>query len=96
MSERTDARTPAELVTPGEVARMAGVQYGAVSNWRVRHADFPPAWYERGRSVLFVRDEVETWLAGRAADDATRADRLREQAAALIARAEELSPRRED
>lgn len=95
MSVRTDARAPAELVTPGEIARMAGVQYGAVSNWRVRHADFPIPWYERGRSVLFVRDEIDEWLAARAADDATRAERLREQAAALMAKADELAPREE-
>lgn len=73
---RTDARTPGELVTSGEIARLLGVNPSAVSNWRKRAVDFPAPWIEINAAApyahaLFVRAEVEVWAADR---DTARAE----------------------
>ena len=50
------------LVGPTGIAAMAGVQPGAVSNWRRRDSSFPaPVGGNVGRP-LFLYDEVEHWL----------------------------------
>src|SRR5262245_6767338 len=46
------------VVSAAEVARLAGVERAAVSNWRRRHADFP----EPVGAGKFLRSEVEGWL----------------------------------
>ncbi len=65
---RTDARTPDELISSGEIARLFGVNPSAVSNWRTRHPGFPDPWLEIGTLVLYVTEEVEQWQAERAAE----------------------------
>jgi hypothetical protein len=47
-----------------EIARMAGVARGTVSDWRRSHADFPAPAGRTGRGPVFSRAEVEAWLAG--------------------------------
>ncbi|WP_329209481.1 N-6 DNA methylase [Streptomyces sp. NBC_01708] len=53
------------LVTGAEIARLAGVTRAAVSNWRRRYEDFPPAVGGSASSPLFVWDAVQKWLDGR-------------------------------
>jgi len=52
------------VLTAEEIARVAGVTRGTVSQWRHRHADFPAPVSGMGRGPVFSRAEVETWLAG--------------------------------
>lgn len=54
-----DGRT---LLTPGEIARIAGVGPSAVSNWRKRSEDFPQPVARTGHVELFDLTEVLTWL----------------------------------
>ncbi|MEY7972943.1 N-6 DNA methylase [Saccharomonospora xinjiangensis] len=53
------------LVTAAEIARMASVGRGAVSNWRRRHTDFPAPVAGPGGTPVFRLDEVEQWLRER-------------------------------
>jgi hypothetical protein len=53
---------PAE-VTAAQVARMAGVARGAVSNWRRRHPDFPEPVGGTPARPTFSLPEVEAWLS---------------------------------
>ncbi|MFC9670033.1 N-6 DNA methylase [Streptomyces sp. NPDC056949] len=53
------------LVTGAEIARLAGVTRAAVSNWRRRYEDFPPAVGGSASSPLFVWGAVQEWLDGR-------------------------------
>ena len=55
------------LVTAADIARLAGVTRGTVSNWRRRHQDFPGACCGTGASPVYDRAEVEAWLAARGA-----------------------------
>lgn len=50
------------LVSGAEIARLAGVERAAVSNWRRRHRDFPASVGGSSRKPLFSLAEVETWL----------------------------------
>lgn len=55
-----------ESITASQIARLAGVSRSAVSNWRRRHADFPPPISEGpGAAPLFDRAQVEDWLRAR-------------------------------
>ena len=56
---------PPALVTGAEVARLAGVTRAAVSNWRRRYEDFPPAVGGSASSPLFHWAAVQEWLARR-------------------------------
>ncbi len=56
---------PPALVTGAEVARLAGVTRAAVSNWRRRYEDFPPAIGGSASSPLFHWAAVQDWLARR-------------------------------
>ncbi|MFI5436751.1 N-6 DNA methylase [Rhodococcus baikonurensis] len=53
------------LVAPSDIAEMASVSRGAVSNWRKRNADFPEAVSGTAAKPLFARNAVLTWLASR-------------------------------
>ncbi|MDI3420122.1 N-6 DNA methylase [Streptomyces luteolus] len=55
----------AALVTGAEIARLAGVTRAAVSNWRRRYGDFPPAQGGSASSPLFAWPEVRDWLERR-------------------------------
>jgi hypothetical protein len=50
------------LVAPSDIADMAGVSRGAVSNWRKRADDFPQPVGGTATKPLFDRGAVETWL----------------------------------
>ena len=50
------------LVTPAEVARLAGVGRAAVSNWRRRYPDFPQPVEGSAASPKFVLADVDRWL----------------------------------
>ena len=52
------------VLTADEIARVAGVARGTVSEWRRRHAGFPAPVSGTGRGPVFNRAEVEAWLAG--------------------------------
>lgn len=50
-------------VTSADIARIAGVQPTAVSNWRRRHDDFPQPVGGTDRSPRFDLGQVEEWLS---------------------------------
>lgn len=50
------------LLSPSDIADLAGVTRAAVSNWRTRHQDFPPAREGSDANPLFDREEVVQWL----------------------------------
>ena len=50
-----------------EIARRAGVTPAAVTNWRIRHDDFPQPAKEIGKTKLFSARQVNAWLASREA-----------------------------
>ena len=50
------------LLSPAEIARMAGVTRAAVSNWRRRYPDFPEPASGTATSPLFGLAEVRRWL----------------------------------
>jgi N-6 DNA Methylase len=50
------------LVSPADIARLAGVTRAAVSNWRRRHADFPEPSSGTASAPLFSLAEVRSWL----------------------------------
>ena len=56
------------LVSPSDIADIAGVSRGAVSNWRKRADDFPQALAGSAAKPLFSREQVTSWLAGRGHD----------------------------
>jgi hypothetical protein len=98
------AEDEAVLVSPAEVARMAGVTRAAVSNWRRRHPDFPEAAGGTGAAPLFALPDVRRWLErqgkGRPMADevrlwhALRAERGEDMVGALVAVAAELAGER--
>jgi hypothetical protein len=49
-------------LTPSDIAQLAGVSRGAVSNWRARNPDFPEAVAGTAGKPLFDRTQVELWL----------------------------------
>lgn len=53
------------LVAPSDIAEMARVTRGAVSNWRKRADDFPEIRGGTPGKPLFARDEVLAWLSSR-------------------------------
>lgn len=53
------------LLSPSDIADFAGVSRPVVSNWRKRHADFPPAVAGSEAKPLFARDAVIAWLRRR-------------------------------
>ena len=59
-------QSPAEgLVSPSDIADIAGVSRGAVSNWRKRSDDFPQPIGGSASKPLFSREEVTAWLESR-------------------------------
>ena len=59
--------TDPAVVTAADIARLAGVTRGTVSNWRRRHDDFPEPVGGTDASPAYDRAEVEDWLAARGA-----------------------------
>ena len=57
-----------ELLSPSDVADVAGVSRPVVSNWRKRHTDFPTAVAGTEANPLFERDAVLAWLRSRGQD----------------------------
>lgn len=53
------------VVSPSDIADIAGVSRGAVSNWRKRADDFPQPVAGTDSKPLFSRQEVTAWLEGR-------------------------------
>jgi SAM-dependent methyltransferase len=58
-----DTQDPPAEVTAVQVARMAGVARGAVSNWRRRYPDFPEPVGGTPARPTFSLPEVEAWLS---------------------------------
>jgi predicted DNA-binding transcriptional regulator AlpA len=57
---------PAELLDPSEVAAVIGLaNANGVSVYRRRYDDFPSPVIEKGRCVLWRRQDVERWAARR-------------------------------
>ena len=50
------------LVAPSDIAVLAGVTRAAVSNWRKRRSDFPPAVAGTTANPLFDHAAIEEWL----------------------------------
>lgn len=55
-----------DLRSPSEVAEIIGIAAGGVSVYRNRYDDFPEPIIEKGRCVLWLRQDVERWKAARA------------------------------
>lgn len=53
------------LLSPSDIADLAGVNRPVVSNWRKRHADFPSAVSGSEAKPLFARSDVLAWLRQR-------------------------------
>lgn len=53
------------LVSPSDIADLANVSRGAVSNWRKRQPDFPEQVAGTPSKPLFSRSAVEEWLTSR-------------------------------
>ncbi len=70
--------SPNALVSPSDVADLAGVGRPVVSNWRKRHADFPSAVAGTEVKPLFERDAVLVWLRqrGHKVEDETAGGRI--------------------
>jgi predicted DNA-binding transcriptional regulator AlpA len=61
---------PDDLLDAGEVAALLGLgRRQAVSTYRGRYTDFPAPVVEKssGKCVLWLRQDVEAWAAGRGA-----------------------------
>lgn len=58
-------RSADTLLSPSDIADFAGVNRPVVSNWRKRHADFPPAVAGSEAKPLFAREAVIAWLRQR-------------------------------
>src|SRR5699024_3371753 len=56
---------PHGLVSASDIATLAGVTRGAVSNWRRREDDFPAPTAGTTNRPLYDRTEVLTWLQNR-------------------------------
>lgn len=57
---------PIDLLDPSEVAELIGLgNPGGVSVYRRRYPDFPAPVVEKGRCVLWRRQEVEQWARHR-------------------------------
>ena len=57
---------PIDLVDPPEAAVIIGVSSGnAVSVYRRRYEDFPTPVIEKGRCVLWLRQDIEKWARAR-------------------------------
>jgi hypothetical protein len=56
------------LLSPSDVADLAGVKRPVVSNWRRRHTDFPIAVAGTEAKPLFKRADVIAWLHQRGYD----------------------------
>ncbi|MHB8589378.1 MAG: N-6 DNA methylase [Candidatus Dormibacteraceae bacterium] len=57
-----------DLLSLTEIARLAGVNRSAVSNWRERYVDFPKPVSMPDSGPLYDRSEVKAWLANRRPD----------------------------
>lgn len=53
------------LLSPSDIAELADVSRGAVSNWRKRSDDFPEPSAGTAAKPLFDRSAIEAWLANR-------------------------------
>jgi predicted DNA-binding transcriptional regulator AlpA len=63
---------PEDLADLAEVATIIGLSnQRGVSVYRNRHADFPQPFIEKGRCVLWVRDDVHAWALRRRAGERT-------------------------
>ncbi|GAC84450.1 hypothetical protein GP2_022_00660 [Gordonia paraffinivorans NBRC 108238] len=51
------------LVSASDIAELAGVSRGAVSNWRRRHENFPQQVAGTKTKPLYALPDVKTWLA---------------------------------
>jgi hypothetical protein len=53
-----------DLVSPTEAAELIGLKnVGGVSTYRARYDDFPKPVLEKGRCVLWLRQDIERWAA---------------------------------
>ena len=57
---------PAELIDAAEAAPIIGIRNPkGVGIYRRRYPEFPTPVVDKGRCVLWLRDEIEAWAAGR-------------------------------
>lgn len=57
---------PEDLINATEVASVLGLAHReAVSTYRRRYDDFPEPTISKGTCVLWLRQDVEAWAAGR-------------------------------
>ena len=79
---------PTDLISSGEIAKLAGIYPSAVANWQTRNVGFPEPWGQwSDKFKLWKRDEVEAWLSERNAKELrireSQIERLRAQIAKL-------------
>ncbi len=70
------------LVSPSDIAEIAGVSRGAVSNWRKRSDSFPIAVAGTASRPLFSRQDVLDWVRANSQDSAAQAASLNPKATA--------------
>jgi predicted DNA-binding transcriptional regulator AlpA len=60
---------PLDLIDASEAAEIIGMTNpGGVSVYRRRYSDFPAPIIEKGRCVLWLRQDIEAWARGRGRD----------------------------
>jgi HD-GYP domain-containing protein (c-di-GMP phosphodiesterase class II) len=67
-----------------EIAEMGGVSSSAVSNWRVRFADFPSPVVQLRSGPVFAKDEVGDWLIKHEREMTTTQDATNTENVALL------------
>jgi len=65
LKEALPPRPDDEYLNFQEIARRAGVTPAAVTNWRIRHDDFPLPAKEIGKTKLFSARQISRWLQAR-------------------------------
>lgn len=64
MAEKPRYLTPDDLLGPGEVQALCGVNRSTLKRWR-DSGKFPAPWRELEQGPVWIRVDVETWHAKR-------------------------------
>lgn len=56
-----------DLMTSGDIAKLAKVKPATVRSWALRYKDFPKAATKSGNYSLWNRSDVDEWLEAREA-----------------------------
>lgn len=67
--KNTWRETEARFVSMQEIADMLGIEVSEAEEMRQKDREFPESVLERGGNPLFVRDEIDQWLASRGREE---------------------------